>query len=694
MHAFVVSRDVLITTSRFTRFYKGGALAGEVPVDRLVVDSGGESELVRKEMEKQFGDRDKKADPKTPEQDRATEPATDEIKTNPFVTGIQETALLGWPGLPARLGRVSTRFAGPGLHRHDEAEPLPLQLAALKARLGGRRHFRIAVVNAFGTNLGDCTLGMTAMRIVADRLRNWLGSFVIDLMLGVNTSAGNFEIAGYRDWIGELKVTGPSLKEFSKYDAYFDFTGLITLPRFTELPIVDWYLWWFGLDADAVPKSEKRNQVFLRPEVDSEMRAALEKIERPRIVFNPKSSVTLRTCPDSAAKKILKDILAKDQKINVVMTADIDFKHERVHSVGDLLKRGTPYFNALISNCDGIISVDTYSVHASDAFDKPLVAIYASVPPDAYPYYPFHKGMLIPGGETLPAFKKSKVTDDEWKTIKDDYEAAWNKVDGAEVLEALRFAMGVKPKVEKNARYYKSNSHRARLFTEGPTGRRFLFEKESQIWDAMISRVGGIFPSIVRVGSGVVVVTPGQSVIPMALAEHVGAEGEIHIFEPRKYRRKLIESDLIERAPQVDVDFYDGLPLDVGKIELPVEDPLNETEPDLWGHSRNLKPVKICDFSTIDWSRISAVLIFAPVDFGSVIRCAKKQIEEKKTPIIFGPVTKMEVVKGATEILNGYGYDCYVEYLGNSEPKAMVALAVASSVAVKSQNMKKIIVRK
>ena len=37
-------------------------------------------------------------------------------------------------------------------------------------------------------------------------------------------------------------VRSPTLQEFTRYDAYFDFTNLINLPRFTEMVTVDWYL--------------------------------------------------------------------------------------------------------------------------------------------------------------------------------------------------------------------------------------------------------------------------------------------------------------------------------------------------------------------------------------------------------------------------------------------------------------------
>jgi len=86
------------------------------------------------------------------------------IDAQPALQFIHETALLGWAAFPVRLGRMSCRMEEAGLYLHQEAEPLPAQLQALRAKKPLQQHFRIAIVNGFGSNLGDSTVGATALR--------------------------------------------------------------------------------------------------------------------------------------------------------------------------------------------------------------------------------------------------------------------------------------------------------------------------------------------------------------------------------------------------------------------------------------------------------------------------------------------------------------------------------------------------
>ena len=696
MHAFLVAEDFTLRTSRFTRTYRGGAMTGEIPIDRLVVDTGGESDLVRKEMERQKAASSAGTGSGSGPDAAASDPgSSDEIKKNPYVIGVPESALLAWGPFPARLGRVSSRFIGKGLHRHEEPEPLPAQLAALKARHPGRRHFRFAVVNAFGTNLGDCTIGMTAMRAVAKRLERSLDSFVIDLLLGANTGQGNFDIAGYEPWIGQVRVTGPTVQDFADYDGYFDFTGLIALPRFTELPIVDWYLWWSGLDPDMVDRTEKRNRIHLRPDPFNEVARALQKVAAPRILLNAKSSVPLRTCPDRTAIAVGRHLLQSNKALNIILPMALDLSGARVHDLSAVTRKGTDYFNALVAQCDGVVSVDTYTIHCADAFDVPVVGLFASVPPDAYPYYPLHQGLLVPGGETLPAFRKSKVSAEEWETLKGPYEAAWAKLPCSAVSTALDAATEQRKTHRKTAPSFVTGAHKRPFFRQGPTGRVLRFEADDPLWHRAVARHIEIFKAVIRPGNEIAVVAPGQSHFLLIAAEHIGPEGRIHVFEPRVQRRKLIEMDLAEKVPQTPVVFYDSLPALGSEIEIANENYLNETTPLAWGTSRIGRKIETKSIDSMNCQNLSGIFIFAPMQSEIVTMSARSFLTKTRCPIVSGPMRSLDQVKLSAEALSGMGFQIFADDLARTDggKQNIIIMALDSGVKVSAGAMKRVVLK-
>ncbi len=585
-------------------------------------------------------------------------------------------------------------MSGQGLHRHEEPEPLTLQLAALKARFPTKKHWRFVVVNAFGTNLGDCVLGMTAMRSVAKRLGQHLDSFVIDMLLGTNTSAGNFDIVGHEPWIGEVRVTGPTLQEFASYDGYFDFTGLIALPRFTEIPIADWYLWWAGMEPVGVMDAEKRNRIPLRREAYEQIANLLRPIIGPRILFNHKASVPLRTCPESAAISLIMNMLVADPSLQIVLSAPLPFSHPRVHDLHESLKAGTDRFNALVAQVDGVVSVDTYSIHAADAFHTPVVGLYASVAPNSYPYYPLHHGILIPGGENLPAFRKSKIAnEEEWKTLQPQYEAAWQQLEAGKILEALQARRSERNQHTGIAPQFSDGPHRPELFSHKSQGRQLRYDSVKPEWERAVAGQIDVSRLLVKPGGTVIVVAPGTSRFPVALAQHVGSEGKIHFFEPRPHRHTLIAMDLLERVPQTPVQWYETLPAPAKNIDLAIEEPLGETTPSLWGSSRVQKRLPAVTIDSLELPILSAIFMFAPMIFRVAIQAAKATLMRTKAHIVCGPIERLEDVRGIAEELQGLRYQCWVDYIEGRPDGAMMLVAIPDHLNVQAAGMKKVVLK-
>ncbi len=695
MHAFLVAEDFTIQTNRFARRYQGGTLNGPIQVDRLIVDTGGEGDLVRRTLEQHKQNSGKPDEPvQIPDLANRSDEGEEKPQQGPYVTGVAESALLNWPGLPPRLGRVSSRYVGQGLHRHEEPEPLTLQLAALKARFPNKKHWRFVVVNAFGTNLGDCVLGMTAMRSVAKHLGQHLDSFVIDMLLGTNTSAGNFDIVGHEPWIGEVRVTGPTLQEFASYDGYFDFTGLIALPRFTEIPIADWYVWWAGMEPAGVDTEAKRNKLNIPWSVWTEIADVLKGTSGKRVLFNPKASVSLRTFPDAEAASFVQRLLDIDPDLWIVLDRPLNIKHLRVIDLSE--KINSPQkFQALIAQLDGVITVDTFAVHVADAAGVPAVGLFASVPPNAYPYYPLHHGMLIPGGESLPAYQKFKIVDEnEWEQIKPAYISAWQRLDAREVLNNLASMMAKRQGIpaHQGIRFIQG-PHRPELFKQTAHERTLPYENIPANWSRAETRQIDLSKLLVKPGATVIVVAPGKSRFPVALAQHLGREGKMIMFEPRPHRHTLIAMDLLERVPQTPVQWHGSLPAPAKNIDLAIEEPLGETTPLLWGSSRVQKRLPAVTIDSLELPILSAIFMFAPMIFRVAIQSAKATLTRTRANLVCGPIEKLDDVRAIAEELQSLRYQCWVDYIEGRPDGAMMLVAVPDNLNVQAAGMKKVVMK-
>ncbi len=700
MHAFLVAEDFTLSTSRFIRRYLGGTMQGEVPLDRLIIDIGAEADMVRKAMEQDYKNKQPKdevldlntsGDGEKPEGQTGSGDGDGKPAMPQFLTTVNEGALLSWSGLPPRLGRVSSRFVGEGLFRHpDEGDVLAMQLQALKARHPGRKHFHLAVVNAFGTNLGDTMLGMTALRYIAKYLKQHLDSFVIDLLLGANAGVANFDIAGHDDWVGDQHLIGPSILDFGRYDAYFDFSGLIALPRITEMAISDWYLWWCGLDPAAVPAPDKRNIMHHQWPIWQEVTRILQGIKGKKIFFNPKASVPLRTFADDHVPKFLKRLLKVAPDVTIIIDREIKLDHPRLVNLSKEINSAAK-FAALVAHMDGMISVDSFALHAADCANVPSVGLFASIDPYAYPYYPHLKGILIPDGETLPAYKRFKTnTDEEWNEIKDVYTEAWSRLDAEEVCKLLQERMAARGSVPAhNGTRMVFGQHQKARYRQTGHGRFLPYENTPDVWTRAQQRLIEISRNLIRPRSRVIMVTPGQSMLPVAIAQHLEHSGHLDIFEPREARRRLIDMDILDKAANgVHVEYHDTIPGKVEQAGFPGEDVLAETNPAIWGRMNRKKGVKPVSIDSMDLQVLNSLILTAPAHWKLALESAMGTLERLKTPVLIGPLSALQDVRDIATMLMPIKYQCWVEQLEPGKSETTILLAVGDQVKV--QGLKRV----
>ncbi len=694
MLAFIAPEEVTVTTAQFSRHYRAKPAGTTIPLDRLTIDTGGEAVLVQKALDEQQKRLVKAEESGGEWAEKAADSAAekDAAPGEGKMTLLGDKMLLSWSGLPVRLGRISSHLVGEGLHRHEELAPLPLQLAALVARNPAKRHFRIAVVAAFGTNLGDCLIGMTAIRFVVETLRHSLPGFLLDMLLCSSGNPANLDIVGHEPWVGELHVVGPSVSDFARYDAYFDFTGLIGLPRITEMPMVEWFLWWSGLDPAAVPADRKRNILNMSWEVSTQVAELLRAIPGKRVLFNPKASVPLRSFPDESAVLFVQKLLELDPDLQLVVDRPLKLEHPRLFDLS--AKINSPQkFQALVAQLDGVITVDTFAIHVADAAGVPTVGLFASIPPDAYPFYPLHHGMLVPGGAELPAYRKFKVKDtEEWETIKDAYTLAWTKFEAQEVLQELRIKMEKRQQASshKGLRFFHA-PHKTPRYLETPAGRRLPFENPSAIWDRAVMRQGSVMRSLLKPGGTAVVLAPAQSTFPLLLAEKLGCEGKLHLFEPRPLRRTLIGMDLLDRAGYVDISWYDTMPALSRQVSIAGEDALCETTPLRWGSLKKERRLDARPLDALELQQLSGLFSFAPMPHLLALESAIETLKRTRVPVLCSPIFSGKEVANIAAFLVPLHYQCWVEYLEQREDGPMMLLAVSDHLKLEGHGMKRIV---
>lgn len=633
MQALTVTEEVVLNTSRFFRRYPSVPAGTEADVDKILVDVYGEARLLGETLKKKAETRGESV---------AIETTNDGEEKPTGVLFSREENIVAWPHCPARLGRVSSKFVGEGLYTHEEAEVLPAQLKMLQEQKPTKQHFRFAVVNGFGSNLGDNTIGITAFRVIAECLEQHFKSFSVDILFGPDTNPANADIVGYEPWVDQVLFQGPTLVEFAQYDAYFDVSGLITLPKFDEMPTVDWYLWWFGLDPKLVPAEKKRNKGHIRWDAWNAVHALLKDIPGKKVLFNPKASVPLRSMPAEVAIKFAKRLLELDPEMKLVCAQPLELKHKRfINLYGQL--DSTENFKALIAHMDGVITVDTFTTHQADICAIPTVTLFSSIPPSAYPYYPFNEGFGIPGYKNLPAYKRPKVSEEEWIEISNIYLHAWELTAPEEIIILLNSKIG--ERMTANSAQVSSlqliSSSQAKTCVENFKGTAKLKRQcISSEFEHSHNRLSSLAKSVLKPGAMCVLAGAGVPTLALSLAQQVGNQGRLQIFEPRRILGQLLSGSLVQ-AGLFNAAVDDRLPVGgVKQANFPDLTPWSESSVEEWGNCRSAVTVNAYAIDELNLNYCQALIIQPPMPFAKVVEGALDTLKKCRPLILISPISQ------------------------------------------------------
>ncbi|MBQ7586283.1 MAG: hypothetical protein IJU40_08565, partial [Desulfovibrionaceae bacterium] len=551
---------------------------------------------------------------------------------------ISEEDLAKNPLMPRRLGRISSKFIACGLHQHAIPSILADQLSFLRAQNPNKSHFRIAILNGHGANLGDNLIGATAFRSVAALMQKLLPSFSVDILFGSCHNPALRSLLENDPFIEQIRFKALNLAEFAEYDGYFDTSPLPDLPGFNTQAYVDWYLWWYGLDPSEISPLAKRNKVAIHEEVWNQVANQLAKVKGPKLLFVPNTSTALRTYPPDLAKILVADLLKTSPNFTILSTIDLGLTHPRLLNLEG--KTGdTEHFMALIAQVEACISAESFTPHVCDACAIPCVTLSAALPKEFFPYYPKAKFIEIPNLRELPGFRQCLIKDELWPSMQEAYHNSWSKLSAKQILEALH-DLALQPKVDSHLELLSHKAPKGFLTGEG-VDLHFKYEKlnsdfiKAHAW--FLAQFKALFP----VGGTCVLAMPAEASFVAALSlEITQREGQLIIFEPRPLKAKLWMS-LGLQVGCLNFKIIPKVPLPGTHFAFPDFDPYSESQAGTFGNTKNQSlTVEAQSLDALNLETCHIILVQPPIQLEAFLDGANKTFKKFHPLLLAAPLTK------------------------------------------------------
>jgi ADP-heptose:LPS heptosyltransferase/Flp pilus assembly protein TadD len=355
-------------------------------------------------------------------------------------TQVQGTATeLPLRGLPVR--HLPTRLLA-YRRRGNVLQQLKFELSRRHRNISGRP-LRLALLNGLGTMLGDNLVGSSAFAHVIDHICQVFGAVDVTAILAWNARPGAERILGSAHGIDRVIEHSVSVDRFCQFDAIWDFSALLKLPGYDDVPLFDFYLDNLGLDPQSVPASAKRIRLDVNPSLRQEAGELLSKVsDRPCLLIHPTASTPLRSMSEPMIRSLLVAILDTKawqpvvvQPLPLAIASDLSGQYL---DLADWSSQSFDHFVAIMSHVRGLVSVDTVAIHIAAALGLPGVVIFSSIPSELrLKYAPTLEGIVIPGADRLP-FWRSHKSGTEWERSRGDYERAWSNLDITDIIRRLQ----------------------------------------------------------------------------------------------------------------------------------------------------------------------------------------------------------------------------------------------------------------
>jgi tetratricopeptide (TPR) repeat protein len=301
-----------------------------------------------------------------------------------------------------------------------------------------KKQIKIAVMNGFGSAMGDSVIGFTALRAFYQILSNKFEKVQLDVYLrfdAVDRLKLVYQQHNIIDQIGGMPIDVSSLL---KYDLIVDFSGIIS--RYDQWAsnwtMVDFYIAKFGIDPSKIPPLHKRNLLQLNKEADQAVIPTLAELRTKGklLLFHPQTSSPTRSIPPEHYSRFLNFLIEKTDYF-IISVTQITFEHPRFQDISNISK-SFHELCSIVSHCDAILCADTAVYHLADAFNIPTVALFSSIePPLRIRYYPTVVGILLAGAKESPYYRKHRM---ENNLPIESVQKLWNHLDLEMVVSQLK----------------------------------------------------------------------------------------------------------------------------------------------------------------------------------------------------------------------------------------------------------------
>lgn len=307
------------------------------------------------------------------------------------------------------------------------------------------RPIRIAIINGFGTMLGDNLIGLSALEILLGKIQEDVKLPIeITLFLAWNSATGVESLASNSPFIKEQHVRSTTIEELSTFDAYWDFSALLTLNGYSRQNLHDFYLNQLAIDAKAIPEDLKIPVIRVSGSAYRETKERFKTLalKTPKIFIQFSASNPARSVPLECQRPFLIKILeATNASIYVADTTGTmtELANENlVTNLGAYTEQSIDKYISVINTCDLVVSVDTFALHIAIGLKKPGIGLFSLSNPGLRLTYAIKmKGFLIPGADALPYWDRHK-SDDLWESSEKLYIDAWKKLDFDNIIHFVK----------------------------------------------------------------------------------------------------------------------------------------------------------------------------------------------------------------------------------------------------------------
>jgi tetratricopeptide (TPR) repeat protein len=275
-----------------------------------------------------------------------------------------------------------------------------------------KKHIKIAVMNGFGSAMGDSVIGLTALRTFYQILSEYFEKVQLDVYLRFDAVERLKLVYQQHNIIDNISGMPVDVSTLLKYDAFVDFSGIIS--RYDQWAshwaMIDFYFAKLGIDPAKVPPLQKRNLLQLNKQADQAVITTLADLRNKGklLLFHPQTSSPTRSIPPEHYARFLKHLIEKTDYF-IISVIPISFEHPRFQDISNISK-SFHELCSIVSHCDAILCADTAVYHLADAFNIPTVALFSSIePPLRIRYYPTVIGVLLAGAKESPYFRKHRM---------------------------------------------------------------------------------------------------------------------------------------------------------------------------------------------------------------------------------------------------------------------------------------------